>query len=242
MIVGTHVASTTHDTPLVVNADDFGLSDGVNAGIVDAFTRGIVRSASLMVHGPAAEAAAALAHRHPGLGVGLHIDIGEWFLRDGDWFPLYERAGMGDRDALEREVRWQWDRFLRLMGRPPRHLDSHQHVHLRDPLGALLRALAAEHGIPLRHVASPTRYCGAFYGQSGDGTPLPHHLTADFLISVLQSCIGQPTELCCHPASAVDFPGMYAAERCRELEVLCDPRVVEQAAGFRLTHFGAFPG
>ena len=46
---------------LIVNADDFGMSDGVNEGIVSAFTHGIVRSTSLMVRMPAAESAAALA-------------------------------------------------------------------------------------------------------------------------------------------------------------------------------------
>ena len=49
---------------LIVNADDFGLSPGVNRGVVQAHERGIVTSASLMVRQPAAGAAAACARAH----------------------------------------------------------------------------------------------------------------------------------------------------------------------------------
>ena len=57
---------------LVVNADDFGASEGVNRGIAHAHVHGIVTSTSLMVTGRAPEHAAELAREHPELGVGLH--------------------------------------------------------------------------------------------------------------------------------------------------------------------------
>jgi len=60
---------------VIVNADDFGASTGINAGIVEAHAHGIVTSTSLMVTGRAAREAAALAHVHPGLSVGLHLDL-----------------------------------------------------------------------------------------------------------------------------------------------------------------------
>ena len=63
---------------VIVNADDFGLSAGVNRGIAAAFEGGIVTSASLMVRPDAAAEAASYARLHPVLGVGLHIDLGEW--------------------------------------------------------------------------------------------------------------------------------------------------------------------
>ena len=58
---------------LIVNADDFGLSEGVDHGIVDAFSNGIVTSTSLMVRRPAARHAAELARLHTRLSVGLHF-------------------------------------------------------------------------------------------------------------------------------------------------------------------------
>src|SRR5688572_28379081 len=78
------------DRHLIVNADDFGFSPGVNRGIAEAHERGIVTSASLMVRWPAAAAAASYARARPELSVGLHLDLGEWVLRDGAWVPLYE--------------------------------------------------------------------------------------------------------------------------------------------------------
>src|SRR4051794_39741974 len=74
---------------LIVNADDFGQSRGVNAGIVEAHERGVVTSASLMVRWPAAAEAAACARSHPRLAVGLHLDLGEWECRDGTWVARY---------------------------------------------------------------------------------------------------------------------------------------------------------
>ncbi len=60
---------------LIVNADDFGRTAGINRGIIAAHERGIVTSATLMVnYAPAAEAAA-LARQNAGIGVGLHVAL-----------------------------------------------------------------------------------------------------------------------------------------------------------------------
>ena len=58
---------------LIVNADDFGYSPGQNYGVIDAFQRGIVRSAVADGPGIAAGQAAELARANPGLGVGVHL-------------------------------------------------------------------------------------------------------------------------------------------------------------------------
>ena len=63
---------------LIVNADDFGYTEGVNRGILDAHDEGIVTSASLMVERPAAAEAAAHARERPGFGVGLHVELRSW--------------------------------------------------------------------------------------------------------------------------------------------------------------------
>ena len=60
---------------LIVNADDFGLSPEVNAGVIRAHRDGILGSASLMVAEPAAKAAAELARQNPALDVGLHAVV-----------------------------------------------------------------------------------------------------------------------------------------------------------------------
>src|SRR4051812_5062264 len=111
---------------LIVNADDFGLSPGVNRGIITAHEHGIVTSASLMVRWPGAVEAAAYAKTRPELGVGLHIDLGEWAYRDGEWIALYQVVPLADHEAVFAEVERQLTCFRGLLGREPTHLDSHQ--------------------------------------------------------------------------------------------------------------------
>src|SRR5436309_3540787 len=114
---------------LIVNADDFGQSPGVNRGIIEAHERGIVTSASLMVRWPAATEAAAYAKQHPELSVGLHLDLGEWIYCDGEWRKLYDVIQEDDAVAVATEVEQQVRAFRQLMGRNPTHIDSHQHSH-----------------------------------------------------------------------------------------------------------------
>src|SRR5512144_520435 len=92
---------------LIVNADDFGLSAGVNRGIIRAHEQGIVTSASLMVRWPAAADAARYALQHPRLSVGLHLDLAEWVYRDDQWTPLYRVVPPEDQSAVAAEVERQ---------------------------------------------------------------------------------------------------------------------------------------
>ena len=59
----------------IVNADDFGADIGINRGIAEAHTSGIVTSTSLMVNMPGTEDAVELSRKLPGLGVGLHVNL-----------------------------------------------------------------------------------------------------------------------------------------------------------------------
>ena len=102
---------TMPDRYLIVNADDFGLSPGVNAGVIAAHEGGIVTSASLMVRWPAALEAAAYAREHPRLSLGLHVDLGEWAYRDGEWTPLYQVIPTHDAAAVADEVARQLAAF-----------------------------------------------------------------------------------------------------------------------------------
>ena len=209
---------------LIVNADDFGLSAGINRGILEAHERGIVTSASLMVRGEAAAAAAEYARNNAGLSVGLHIDLAEWIYRNNAWQPLYKVVDPEDQAAVEDEVRRQLAVFMGLMGRPPSHLDSHQHVHRDEPLRSIAQRLARELGVPLRHF-SGVHYCGRFYGQTANGEPLSDAISVESLLTILHELPDGATELACHPGYADGLETMYRRERAREVASLCDPRV-----------------
>jgi predicted glycoside hydrolase/deacetylase ChbG (UPF0249 family) len=210
---------------LIVNADDLGRAPGINEGIFDAVENGIVTSASLMVRWPSAREAAAYARAHPDLSVGLHLDLGEHVQIDGEWVAAYTVVELDDDRAVSDEIARQLAAFDELIGRPPTHLDSHQHVH-RNPLvrPAAVRA-ASEISVPLRHFSDAIRYRGDFYGRGSAGDPLPQAISADGLIGVLESLRPGATELCCHPGSGEDPDSMYGPERRQERDVLCDPRI-----------------
>jgi chitin disaccharide deacetylase len=208
---------------LIVNADDLGLSEEVNAGIAEAHERGIVTSASLMVRQGAAAEAASYADEHPALAVGLHIDLGQWNYEAGEWVVAYERCDPDDKAAVEAECRGQLEAFRHLMDCDPTHLDSHQHTHMSEPVASAAGGLAAELGVPLR--ARHTRYEGGFYGQTGKGEPLPEAITAERLVELIESLSEGWTEIGCHPGRGAARLSSYGTEREREVEALCDPRV-----------------
>jgi chitin disaccharide deacetylase len=210
---------------LVVNADDFGLSSGVNLGVARAHDEGIVTSASAMVRRDAVEEAAALARERPDLSVGLHLDLSEWVYRDGEWVALYEVLAADDPEAVEAEVAAQLARFVSLFGKDPTHVDSHQHRHLDDPIKSAVVETGRRLGVPVRDCTPEVAYRGDFYGQTGRGDPLPEAISVDALLRLLTSLPDGVTELGCHPAAEPESDSTYAAERVEELRVLCDPRV-----------------
>ena len=206
------------DRLLIVNADDFGLSTGTNAGIVRAHEDGIVTSASLMVHAAAAAEAADYARTCAELSVGLHLDLGEWVYAHGEWIARYEHGPAAD------EVPRQLERFRELVGRDPTHLDSHQHIHREGPVAPLMTGVAEKLGVPLR-ATGKVRFCGDFYGQLGTGEPLPEAITPTSLVHLIRELPVGITELSCHPGLDADLDSPYRAERLREVETLCAPAV-----------------
>jgi len=149
---------------LIVNADDFGMTDGVNRAIVHAHRTGIVTSTSLLANGAAFEEATAAARANPTLAVGVHLNLtegrtlsdpaklgvlanaaGEFsFSSEALFFRMV--AGRVAIAAAEREFRAQIERVL-AAGIYPTHLDGHQHVHMWPPVFALTARLAAEYGM-----------------------------------------------------------------------------------------------
>lgn len=224
---------------LIVNADDFGQSAGVNRGVIEAHQHGIVTSASLMVRWPDAADAARYARLRPDLSLGLHADFAEWRCHDGTWTAVYEVVSLDDAKAVEEEVSRQLERFRALVGADPTHLDSHQHVHRSEPVRTVLQELAATLGVPLRHWTKGVAYCGDFYGQTSDGSPLHDAISVEELIRTVSELPPGVTELACHPGVDEDVDSMYGRERSLELKALCDARVRDAiaAAGIELRSF-----
>jgi chitin disaccharide deacetylase len=212
---------------LIVNADDFGLSAGVNAGIIKTCDHGIVTSASLMVRANAAQEAADLASQRPKLSVGLHVDLGEWMYRDSGWQLIDFVVEVSDAAEVQREVDRQIQVFKKLMGCEPTHLDSHQHVHRQQPVCGILERLARQLDVPLRHFSKEVTYRGDFYGQTAAGLSHPDAITPTGLLKVLGDLPIGITELACHPGEDDQLETMYARERVHEVETLCSVEIQE---------------
>lgn len=226
---------------LIVNADDFGHSIGVNRGIIQAHEYGIVTSASVLVRRPAAAQAAEYARNSPSLSLGLHIDLGEWLYRDESWMPLYQVVALDEASTVREEISHQLAVFRKLTGREPTHIDSHQHVHLREPVRSVLLGIADDLKVPVRGCSPEVHYCGRFYGQTGEGLPYPEGITTDALIEILAQLMPGVTELGCHPGADEDPDTTYARERAQEVRALCDDRVRSALIemGFELCSFSA---
>lgn len=149
---------------VIINADDFGLCEGVNAGIIKAFREGILTSASLLTNTPGFEKAVEMAKANPSLGVGVHLNIvrGLPLLEPkeipslvrrngyfhGSVYPIFsgllrEKISI---EEVEKEWRTQIERALGA-GLSITHLDSEKHIHTFPPLFRLTLKLAAEYGI-----------------------------------------------------------------------------------------------
>jgi predicted glycoside hydrolase/deacetylase ChbG (UPF0249 family) len=138
---------------LVVNADDFGFTRDVNAGIVEAYQRGILRATTLMANGAAFEDAARLAGENPGLDVGCHLVLvrGRSVARPEAALPktvgeLIRALALRRIDVYE-ELSAQVRRILEA-GIQPTHLDTHKHTHLLPAVLEAVARIAEEYKIP----------------------------------------------------------------------------------------------
>jgi predicted glycoside hydrolase/deacetylase ChbG (UPF0249 family) len=202
---------------LIINADDFGYGCGVNRAITELHDQGVVTSAGLMVNTPGTEEAVALASARPGLSLGLHVN----FTNEAQRLVEFD-----DPEVCRRELRRQFDRFVALTGRPPTHLDSHQHVHRRPRCQPSFLELALEHDLPLRD-RPPVTFKGGFYGQWEYGVSQPAKVSFEALTSIVSTELRRGIyELAVHPGyldEAADY--VYHRDREWERETLSDPRL-----------------
>jgi predicted glycoside hydrolase/deacetylase ChbG (UPF0249 family) len=212
---------------LIVNGDDFGMARGVNEGIIEAHTNGILTSTSLMVLAGAATEAAAMADAHPELSVGLH------FVEGGS-------ADLDDPAEAERAFKRQLECFRELMGRDPTHVDSHHHVHRDDGRMKIFKALVEPLGVPLRNDGQ-VAYIGGFWPEWEPGVINLDYIRRPFLRRLVETEVREGfNEVGCHPGRMTDdLKSSYMRERELELQTLTEEGLREEleAAGVRLASY-----
>lgn len=149
---------------LILNADDFGLTLGVNEGVIRAHREGILTSATLMANGEAFEDAVRRARENPSLGVGVHLVLvgGRPVAPPGEVASLVDEndempsslasfvakvtAGLIRDEHIERELTAQI-RKVRVSGIEPTHLDSHKHTHAHPRVMESVARVARQCGV-----------------------------------------------------------------------------------------------
>jgi hopanoid biosynthesis associated protein HpnK len=170
---------------LIINADDFGLTSGVNRAIADAHSRGVLTSATLMANVKALTEAIQLSASTPRMGVGCHVVLvdgtpvapaaavaslmipsGARFRDGAGSLGVAAWAGKVDPEHITTETRGQI-RKLQAAGISLTHVDTHKHVHI---FPAILRGVvqaARECGVhAIRNPFEPLRFSQIFHGGS----------------------------------------------------------------------------
>lgn len=230
---------------LIVNADDFGLTKGVNLGIIESYRNGIVRSTTIMANQCAVEHAAALAEENKGLGIGIHltltagrplvdglkslVDENGTFLKQGAL-----AAGNPDQNEIEAEFDAQIKKVMAL-GIKITHLDSHHHVHLNENVLPVVCGLAKKYDLPVRAakgVKSTDSFSMKFYGD---------FVTLDGLKEILSEK-AVSLEVMAHPAY-LDYElyklTSYGLKRIDELYILTSDEIKNfiKESGIELCNF-----
>ena len=144
---------------LIINADDFGLHEAINMGIIDGHRKGCITSTTLIAGGAAFTHAVELAKQCPNLSVGVHLTlVGTKPVARGDvrslicgrkFFPGYYQfvraylLGKIDKKHIEYELGCQMQKIAG-SGLKISHIDSHQHLHVLPGLAEVIATLAAD--------------------------------------------------------------------------------------------------
>lgn len=187
---------------LIVNADDFGYSYGINRGILDGHKNGIVTSTSVMVDAIAAHEASELAGLAD-LSVGLHF------------VP-------GSDTELASELDRQAEKFVEIVGRKPDHLDVHKVLRYSEKIRDVLSQYSTQHRTPVRQLGF-AKFIDSFFAP---------HANGDVSVAQLKRAIDQATdtynEMMCHVGYADDYlraHSSYSDFREKELKTICDPTI-----------------
>ena len=250
---------------LVIQADDFGITRGVNRGIIEAFQAGAISNTTLLVTMPHTEDAVRLARENRGLPVGLHLSLtnGHPVSPPGDVPSLVDGEGnllrrpervypVATVEHIQRELQAQLQRFLDF-GLKPSHIDTHHSIIEHPVVRETVFQMALTHSIPVRTlgmedvkteahargVLVPDWYRDAYFEQPRP----PFPVTPQRFTSVLKMLKPGITDLGCHIGYVDEELARhttYVEGREKELQSLLDEnvRATIRAQDIQVVSFG----
>jgi predicted glycoside hydrolase/deacetylase ChbG (UPF0249 family) len=236
---------------LIINADDFGFTRDVNAGIIQAHREGVLTSTTLMANGDAFHDAVRLALETPTLDVGCHLVLVQGrSVLDGRALPETPARLLFQKLDAYPELRAQIQKII-ACGIRPTHLDSHKHTHLLPGVFRAVVRLAKEFSIP--YIRRPLPSIGLYRRLAlASGIRMTDHLlgfrltgtlTEDTFAATIKRLPEGETEFLCHPGllgpELAQARTRLKESRVRELEALTSPRIraLISASGVCLSPF-----
>jgi predicted glycoside hydrolase/deacetylase ChbG (UPF0249 family) len=252
---------------LIVNADDFGFTRDVNAGIIEAHRHGVLTATTLMANGDAFEDAVRLARETPTLDVGCHLVLvqGRSVLDPSRELPpdigAFLRAALTGKIPFYEEARAQVQKIVDA-GIRPSHIDSHKHTHLFPAVLDAVARVAQEFDIPwvrrpfdfgtggrvgmVKRVLAPVFRRRLRHLRTTDhftGFLVTGKLGVESFVETLERLPPGLTEFMCHPgqlgAELESAETRLKESRAIELAALLSPRVREaiEQRGIELVNY-----
>ncbi|CAM3638201.1 carbohydrate deacetylase [Erysipelothrix urinaevulpis] len=219
---------------VIINADDFGLSEGANKAIIESYKAGTLPSTSLMANTDYTQEAIELAKENPGLGIGVHMVLTtrrplltthKTLIKENGDFK-YRPNTLDEAIDLD-ELYAEWDAQIASIVSEIEvdHLDSHHHVHLHPYLRPVAEKLAKKYNLPMRstvtHLPNEVICDGNFYK---DG------VTLEYFENLFKENKHEVVDVMAHPAYVDDHLrniSSYTDGRYKELEIFLDPQLKE---------------
>jgi hypothetical protein len=233
---------------VIFHSDDFNLTMGVNRGILEAHTVGVVKSTSIMINLPGADESVSLLKKQPSLDAGLHVNLtfGKPVLDAAQVPTLVDDGGIfwrnpnlllefADFEEMKEEITAQMELAAR-MGLHLTHMDSHHHIHQFDSrVHLFMVGLAKRHRLAVRSVDDKMReICRK------NGVPTTDNFSADFygqdnvslekLEEIVKLLPSGTTELMCHPGQddkELCEKSSYDHPRLMEVKTLTSPGTLQ---------------
>ena len=231
---------------LIFNADDFGLSHGVNKGIVHAYKKGVLNSTSLMTTVPYFEEAVALIHKHQLENIGLHFNLTEYTAaldhqtltneKNEFYRNVHEKQDL-NLEEVYRELEAQYMLAIKA-GVIINHIDSHHHVHMTVQLRKVFIEFSKKYHLPLRRLKNTARnpvnifkfykdtLAAKFYTKDFTADFYDERATEENLLKILHQYQGNDLEIMCHPGYKDVENGIYDEQREKELKILCSDNII----------------
>lgn len=213
---------------IIINADDFGYTKANTEGIIEGYKKGIIKSTTALMNMSYIEYGEKIAAGCSNLGIGVHLvlTLGKSLTenktltdKDGNFFNRKEIINHKlDLQEICLEFKAQIERYIKIFGHKPSHLDSHHGMHDYGNHYTVVKRLSEEYDLPVRN-HNQFHFVTEFYGSN---------VSQESFIFLLDKYKDKDIEIMTHPGYCdleLYRKSSYSVQRIKELDILCSQEV-----------------